>query len=185
MRDEEYGPEQIADYGVRAQPSIVARMTPHLRMTQLGNGFAVLAIATSIAALVTFPSFSPGDTGSGWAVTALVCSVAMLLICGFQLTAWLRGMGDWKGERDLDLSGLMRVSWVAHVVSYVVVVVGLYACIAGSGAAGWSSVAALLLALTLMFLVAAQVLAGVQYLRVSGPPGTIPTYIRRLARIQR
>ena len=33
---------------------------------------------------------------------------------------------------------------------------------------------------TLLFVLAAQVLAGVQFLRPSGPPGTLPAHIRRL-----
>ena len=37
-----------------------------------------------------------------------------------------------------------------------------------------------LLALALLFVLAAQVLAGVQYLRASGPPGTLPAHMRRL-----
>jgi len=32
----------------------------------------------------------------------------------------------------------------------------------------------------LVLLLAAQVLAGVQYLRPSGPPGTVPTHMRRM-----
>ena len=48
---------------------------------------------------------------------------------------------------------------------------------------GWLSVdvAALLVApLGVVILIAAQVLAGVQYLRPSGPPGTLPAHMRRL-----
>jgi hypothetical protein len=32
----------------------------------------------------------------------------------------------------------------------------------------------------LLLVIAAQVLAGVQFLRPSGPPGTLPAHIRRL-----
>jgi hypothetical protein len=41
------------------------------------------------------------------------------------------------------------------------------------------------LAVTLLFVFAAQVLAGVQFLRPSGPPGTLPAHIRRLSRRSR
>jgi len=41
------------------------------------------------------------------------------------------------------------------------------------------------LAVTLIFVLAAQVLAGVQFLRASGPPGTIPAHIRRLKELSR
>jgi hypothetical protein len=50
----------------------------------------------------------------------------------------------------------------------------------GSDAAGWVTASAGLLAITLLFVIAAQVLAGVQFLRPSGPPGTLPAHIRRL-----
>ncbi|MBA3529502.1 MAG: hypothetical protein H0T91_09385 [Propionibacteriaceae bacterium] len=182
MLDEEYEPKQIAHYGARAQPALVARMRPQLRMTQLGNLVAVLAIATSVGAIYTFPDFTGSRSGSGWAVAALVSSIVLLLICTFQHVAWLRAMAEWKGERDIDLRPLTRVSWVVHLASYAVVLIGLWACIAGSVAAGMSATAAGLLGLTLVFMLAAQILAGVQYLRVSGPPGTIPAHMRRLAR---
>ncbi len=185
MRDEEYQPEQIAAYGARAQPALVARMTPHLRMTQLGNLVAVLAVVASIGAVLTFPDFKGQATGSGWALTALVTSLVLWAICTFQHLAWRRAMADWKGDADTDLRQLTRVSWVLHLVSYVVVLVGLWACLAGSVAAGLSANAALLLGLALAFMIAAQVLAGVQYLRVSGPPGTIPAHIRRLMQLKR
>jgi hypothetical protein len=68
-----------------------------------------------------------------------------------------------------------------HLVSYAVLIFGLWACIAGSIAAGTTATAASLLAVALLFLIAAQVLGGVQYLRVSGPSGTIPSHLRRLA----
>jgi hypothetical protein len=55
----------------------------------------------------------------------------------------------------------------------------------GSAAAGWSSASAVLLAVTLLFVLAAQVLTGVQFLRPSGPPGTLPAHIRRLSRLSR
>ena len=58
--------------------------------------------------------------------------------------------------------------------------VGLLACMAASADAGWTATAAILLAMTLVLLLAAQVLAGVQYLRPSGPPGTVPTHMRRM-----
>lgn len=181
MLDEEYGPEQIADYGTRAQPALAARMAPQLRMTQVGNVLAAFAIVTSIGASATFPRFTGGATGSGWAMVALVSSVVLLVICTFQHVAWQRAMAEWKGRRDYDLKLLALVSWIAHLVSYAVVLLALWACIAGSLAAGPTSTAADLLGLTLLFMVAAQVLAGVQYLRVSGPSGTIPGHLRRLS----
>jgi hypothetical protein len=72
------------------------------------------------------------------------------------------------------------VSWVAHLASYVVVLVALWACIAGGVAAGAAATSSTLLAATLLLMLAAQTLAGVQYVREAGPPGTVPTHLRRL-----
>lgn len=186
MLDEEYQPQQIPDYGLRAQPALVARMAPQVKLTQAGVAAAVLAVALSAAALFTFPQFSGTSTGRGWAVAALVASIVMLLLCGYQLFAWLRAMAEWRGEQDHDLEALVRGSWIVHLVSYAVVLAALWACIAGSVAAGTTGTAAGLLAFALLCVVLAQVLAGVQYLRISGPSGTIPAHLRRLrAGIQR
>lgn len=180
MLDEEYQPQQIPDYGARAQPALVERMAPQLRLTQAGNGAAVLAVVSSVAALVTYPDFGGASRGSTWAVAATVISVVMLAITSFQHLAWRRAMAEWRGEKDYDLRGLTRISWVLHLVSYLAAFLGLWACIAGSVAAGTSSTPAVLLALVLLFTLAAQVMAGVQYLRISGPSGTIPGHLRRL-----
>jgi hypothetical protein len=94
-------------------------------------------------------------------------------------------MASWLGKRPQDLHGEKRLSWIAHVMSYVVALAALFSTMEGSAAAGWSSVSAALLAVTLIFVLAAQVLAGVQFLRASGPPGTIPAHIRRLKELSR
>ncbi len=182
MRDEDYQAEQIAAYGQAGQPAIAARMRPHLRMTQIGNGAAVLAIVAAVAALVRFPDFTGAATGRGWAVLALVSSVLLLAICTFQHLAWVRAMAVWAGRRRENLDSMMRISWVLHAVSYAVVIIGLWACIAGSGFIGWTATSAVLLALAMVFMLGAQVLAGVQYLRPAGPPGTVPAHMRRLIR---
>jgi heme/copper-type cytochrome/quinol oxidase subunit 4 len=181
MLDEEYDPQQIADYGVRAQPALAAAMRPQLKLAQAGLAAAVLAVVASAVALFTFPSFNDDGTGRRWAVAALVTSVVMLAICAVQYLAWVRAMAEWRGERDYDLTSWIRASWILHLVSYAVVVLGLWACIAASIAAGTTATAASLLAVALLFLIGAQVLGGVQYLRVSGPSGTIPSHLRRLA----
>jgi hypothetical protein len=181
MRDEGYGPQQIPDYGLRVQPALVERMTPQLRLTQLGTLAALFAVASAVAAVFVFPNFTGSETGSGWAVTVAVCAGALLVICAIQLLAWRRALSEWRGERDHDLTAVARLSWWVHLATYVVVLVALWGCIAGSVAAGMTSVAAALLALSLLFLVLAQVLAGVQYLRIEGPSGTIPGHLRRLS----
>jgi hypothetical protein len=180
MRDEPYQPEQIGAYGATEQPAIAARMTPHLRLIMIGAICSLVAVLTAIGGLATFPAFSANDTGAGWAVTALVTAVAMLAVCVIQVLVWRRAMASWRGVRIQDLHGEARLSWIAHLVSYAIVLVALWACIAGSVEAGLTAAAAVLLAVTLLLIIGGQVLAGVQYLRPSGPPGTLPAHMRRL-----
>jgi hypothetical protein len=66
-----------------------------------------------------------------------------------------------------------------------VALAALFTTMEGSAAAGWSSASAVLLGVTLFFVLAAQVFAGVQFLRPSGPPGTVPAHIRRLKALSR
>jgi hypothetical protein len=181
MRDEEYQADQIAAYGAREQPAVAARMTSHLRLTWVGAGLAALSVVAAVAALVTFPRFTTASaSGLGWGVLLLVCCVLMLAICGVQLAAWRQAMAWWRGQRDVGPARLATLSWWLHVISYVVAVVALWAAMAGGVAAGWSATAAELLAAALLLVLGAQILGGVQYVRASGPPGTVPAHMRRL-----
>ncbi len=181
MLDADYQPEEIGAYGATEQPAVAARMAPHLRMTQIGAVSALLAVVCATIAVIRFPSFSDTEpTGIGWAVLALVASVAVLAGCVIQVAVWRRAMASWRGQRVQDLHGEARLSWITHLTSYPVVVLVLLGAMAGSAGAGWSATSALLLGLGLLFVFVAQVLAGIQYLRPSGPPGTIPAHMRRL-----
>jgi hypothetical protein len=169
-----------------AHPDLVRRLTPQLRLTQAGLVTAVLALATGVAALASLPDLAASPSGSGWALATTSAAVVMLMICAFQHLAWRRALAEWAGTTESDLGTVRRSSWVAHLVSYVVVLFGLWSGIAGSIAAGPSTRAAALLAFTLLFLLAAQALAGVNVVRTEGDPGTVPGHLRRLnARIQR
>ena len=89
-----------------------------------------------------FPSFFGRRSGVGWAIAALVASVLMLAVCVIQVVVWRRAMASWRGERIQDLHGEARLSWIAHLVSYAVELLGLFGCMAASADAGWSSNAA-------------------------------------------
>ena len=180
MSDREDPSMQVAAYGATAQPAIAARMAPHLRLTQIGAACALVAVLAATAAVVVFPSFAGAGPGLAWAVGALISAALMLAICVIQVVVWRRAMASWLGKRIQDLQGERRLSWIAHLASYAAALAALLTCMAGSAAAGWSSASAVLLAVTLLFVLAAQVLAGVQFLRPSGPPGTLPAHIRRL-----
>jgi hypothetical protein len=178
MPDADYG--EIAAYGSTEQPAIAARMAPHLRLVTAGLACAMAAFGLAVAALITFPSFTGASEGRGWAVTALVAAVAMLAVCIIQFAVWRRALASWRGVRPEDLHAEARLSWITHLASYAVALLGLIACMVASAAAGWTATAATLLAFTLLMILAAQVLAGVQFLRPSGPPGTLPAHMRRL-----
>jgi hypothetical protein len=179
MSHDEDPTRQVPAYGDTAQPAIAARMAPHLRLTQIGAACGLVSVIAATAAVVIFPSFD-GGTGLAWTVGALVSAVLMLIICIVQVVIWRRAMASWLGKRPQDLQAEKQLSWIAHLASYAVALAALLSCMAGSAAAGWSSGSAVLLAVTLLFVLAAQVLAGVQFLRPSGPPGTLPAHIRRL-----
>jgi hypothetical protein len=180
MSEDENPPGLIAAYGATAQPAIAARMAPHLRLTQIGVVCAGLAVIASAVAVALFPSFAATGPERGWAIGALVCAVLMLIICAIQVVVWRRAMASWSGRRLHDLHAEARLSWIVHLVSYAVALAALFTCMKGSDAAGWVTASAGLLAITLLLVLAAQVLAGVQFLRPSGPPGTLPAHIRRL-----
>jgi hypothetical protein len=185
MGDDQNPSRQVAAYGATAQPAIAARMAPHLRLTEIGAVCAVIAVIAAVAAVAVFPSFAGAGPGLVWAAGALASAALMLAICVIQVVVWRRAMASWLGKRLQDLRAEKRLSWIAHLASYAVTLVALFTTMAGSAAAGWTSASAVLLAVTLFFVLAAQVLAGVQFLRTSGPPGTLPAHIRRINRWSR
>jgi hypothetical protein len=180
VRDEDYAERELPAYGAPAQPAVAARMGPELRKVSLGTGLAALALVVSLLAVWRFPEFAAADSGRDWAITLAGSALAMLAVCGFQLGSWRTALAAWEGRRRVDIRRLSARSWLAHLLSYVSAVVALVAAVAGSAAAGWSAISAVLMVLALVLLGAAQVLAGVQYVRASGPPGTVPAHMSRL-----
>lgn len=180
MRDEEDPADRIDAGGAGEQPAVAARMSPHVRLTQAGTGIGAASAAAAVAAIASFPRFTAEATGVWWAVLALFCALLMTGICVVQLVAWRQAMAWWRGQGQSPSGPLGRLSWWLHVGSYLVALVALYAGISGSAEAGWSAAAANLLTLCLLLVLLAQVLGAVQYVRPSGPPGTVPTHLRRL-----
>ena len=181
MQEADYGAEQIAAYGSTAQPAIAERMAPHLRLTRIGVVCGAVGVVLAAAALAVFPSSFTGiEAGRGWAVAALVAAVLVLALAVTQLVIWRTAMASWRGQRPEDLHTEARVSWIAHLASYAVAVLALLACMTASAAAGWTATSSVLLAFTLLLVLAAQSLGAVQFLRPSGPPGTVPAHMRRL-----
>lgn len=178
---EPYRPEEVGQYGDQPRPEVATRMAPQLRLVQAGAGAALLALLCAVVAAVRFPAFSAQDTGVGWAVGAALAAAAMLAVAVIQLLVWRRALASWRGEHAEDLRTEVRLSWWAHVASYPVAVVALVLALTGGAEAGWTAVSASLLVLTLVLVLVAQLLAGVQYLRLDGPPGTLPAHLRRMA----
>lgn len=164
-----------------SQPDLVQRLMPQLRLTQVGLVAAVLSLAACIVALASFPDLAASPVGSRWTVATTAAAAGLLMICTVQHLAWRRALAEWSGRSHYELGALRRTSWGAHLFSYAVVIFGLWSGIAGSVTAGTSSGAAGLLAFALLFLLVAQALAGVNYLRTDGPPGTVPGHLRRLS----
>jgi hypothetical protein len=183
MRDEEYRPDQIPSYGTHEQLALAERLRPLLRRIRIGNGFAVLAVLAALVALLTYPTnlFGQGG-GRGWAIAALVCSVVLLGICTFQHAAWVRAMAVWRDESQTDVRQLAAFTLAAEIAAYVVVAVALWVGIAGVAYAGWFATASIFLVLSLLAMLVAHVLAGVQNVRTTGPPGIVPAHMRRVVR---
>jgi O-antigen/teichoic acid export membrane protein len=140
------------------------------RLVLAGTVAAVLAVLASGAAYALLPILL-GERTQLWAVVAIAAAAAMLAVCVMQHSAWRRG--DLSADRR-------RLSWAIHVISYVVTLLTLVACLSAAAAAGLGSVAAGLWAFELILVLVAQVTAGVQYLREDGPPGTVPAHVREL-----
>lgn len=179
MLDEQYTREQIADYGTFAQPAIAARMRGAQRMARIGDAAATLAAVLSVLALINYPHFT-GESAYGWAVTAVVTNLVMMAIVAFQHLAWSKAMAEFTGVRDINLDRWAMVSWIVHLVSYPVLALGIWSHPVAIMDVSWlGSSAWLLLGAWICFLLA-HGLGAVQYVRTSGPPGTLPTHFRRL-----
>ena len=148
---------------------------------------SLLSSAALVLALLAFSSAYTGAAPSGavpWVVTLMASAAAMGLLCVVQLRLWNLAWRRWLVP--MDTRRLERVSWVLHLLSYGVVVVGIFAGLAASQAVGLAGAVATFATLALVPLVAAQALGAVQVIRRSGPPGTIPTHVRAIAaRVER
>ena len=88
-------------------------------------------------------------------------------------------MAVWEGRGTADLQQISRSSFLVQIGSYVVVAAAFLAGILAVVNASWLATASILILLALVFMLAAQVLAGVQYVRHSGPPGALPAHMHK------
>jgi hypothetical protein len=178
MRDEQYAPEDLPSYGAHEQPAILSRTTRHLRTTRLGIAVAAVGLACAVGALLTYPDIDGVFSGRGWVVALVWCSVAMLVLCVWQHLSWRRASAVWHGIRDNDLGAMVAVSWILHLVSYAVVLIALVVSVIALFEVGWYATTAIFVVGALLATLGGQVLAGVQYVRAEGPPGTMPAHLR-------
>ena len=170
------GTDDVDDQVARAQRTSL--------FVALGTMLATLALILGLVALNASSTGAADSTAVPWIVTPLACAAVLGLLCVVQLRLWNQAWRRWAAGNPSHQ--LERVSWILHVLSYPVVVLGLFAGLAASHDVGFAGSVSTFSTLALVPLVAAQVLGAVQHVRRDGPPGTIPTHLRRLgARIER
>ena len=161
---------------IEAMDELLARDLAFFHNNHAGSltkrALGVLAVLAAVAAVVTYPTNLFGeDSGRGWAIAALVCSVVLLGICTFQHVCWLRAMAVWRDQSQTDVRQLTTFTYAAQLVSYLVVAVAVWVGITAIVIAGWFATASILLLLTLAFMLVAQVLRRRSVRTSRGPPG--------------
>lgn len=145
----------------------------------VGTGLSLLGLIAAILGA------EPGTDGYGFRLGALVAAAVLVICCGINAWAWHRQLGVWRSGSDTGYASRAQLTWVAHLVSYAAVLIGMYGALEGSALAGWSSSAGTLHGITFILIILGQITGGTQLLRRSGAPGTIPTYVRKLnAKVQ-
>ena len=162
---------------------LLARAQRNAMLVAVGSILATLAVVCALLALTAASRGVTSTTAVPWVITLLVCAAVVGGTCVVQQRLWLRAWNAWRaGARARGL----RLSWVAHVVSYPAVVLGIFAGLAASHDVGFAGAVANWSTLALVPLIAAQVLGAVRHVGETGPPGTVPTHVRRLAaRVER
>lgn len=164
---------------------LVGRAQRNAMIVAVGSILATLAVILTLLALTAASGGVTTTTALPWIITLLVCAAVMGGLCVVQQRLWLRAWNVWRADPSAPATA-ERFSWVIHVVSYPVVLVGIFAGIAASRDVGFAGTVANWSTLALVPLIGAQVLGAVQHVRKDGPPGTVPTHVRRLAaRIER
>ena len=162
---------------------LLARAQRNAMLVAVGSILATLAVILSLLALTAASTGTAPTTAEPWIITLLVCAAVMGVLCVAQQRLWLRAWNAWRSDVPQRVS---RFSWVLHVVSYPVVVVGIFAGIAAGQAVGFAGSVANWSTLALVPLIGSQVVGAVRVVSETGPPGTVPTHVRALAaRIER
>lgn len=154
---------------------------PDLRWASNQRTMAIVGTGLSLLGLIAAKiGDQPGVEGFGFRLMAWIAALVLVICCGVNAWCWQTQIGHWRSGSDVGYARLARLSLAAHLVSYVAVLVGMYGSLEGSALAGWDSRAGTLHGIAFILIIFGQIFGGTQLLRRSGPPGTIPTYIRRL-----
>lgn len=154
---------------------------PDLRWASTQRTMAIVGTGLSLLGLIAAKiGDQPGLDGYGFRVMAWIAALVLVICCGVNAWCWHAQLRHWRSGSDSGYQRLGRLSLIAHVVSYAAVLVGMYGSLEGSALAGWSSRAGTLHGIAFILIIFGQIVGGTQLLRRSGPPGTIPTYIRKL-----
>ena len=84
----------------------------------------------------------------------------------------------YTGEVSYDFIGHRRRWYIISATLIAISLIALAVCVIALFEVGWFATTAVFLVLSLIALLAAQVLAGVQYVRAEGPPGTVPAHLK-------
>lgn len=154
---------------------------PDLRWASTQRTLAFVGTGLSLLGLIAAKiGDQPEVDGFGFRLMAWVAALVLVLCCGVNAWCWHTQIRHWRSGSDDGFERRARLSLIAHVTSYVAVLVGMYGSLEGSALAGWGSRPGTLHGIAFILIIFGQIVGGTQLLRRSGPPGTIPTYIRRL-----
>jgi hypothetical protein len=163
---------------------LLGRAQRNAMLVAVGSILATLAVILSLLAVTAASRGVTTTSALPWIITLLVCAGVLGILCVAQQRLWLRAWNVWRVDPAARVGE--RFSWVVHVVSYPVVVLGIFAGIAASHDVGFAGPVANWSTLALVPLIGAQVVGAVRHVSTAGPPGTVPTHVRRLAaRIER
>lgn len=146
------------------RPSATAEMSA----ARLGALLSAAAVVVAVVAALFSPAL--------WPWLAVVAAALVFVVAAFQTGSWRRVSAD----PESATGPRAKLSFWLHVVSWVAVLVGMYALMTVLVASGFSDGRWVLALTGLVVLVLGQTLGATRFLRTDGPAGTIPGHVERL-----
>jgi len=144
---------------------------------RLGTALTAVGLVAAVAGLVLSPSADAGV----WPVVSVVAAAPLVLVTVFQLWGWTRAQRD----PAILAGGIARASFWLHVLSYLLVLLAMFAMLTVLVAANFADGRSVIMLFGVLALVLGQGLAAVRFLRTGGPAGTIPGHMQRLRELDR